>query len=164
MQVGIVAVGRLKAGPERELAGRYLGRAAALARGLGFAGPDVVETGESRARRTEDRQAEEADRIRERVGSAVLVALDERAAAMTSESFAGRLAALRDEGRPRLAFVIGGPDGLHPDLRRAAGWQLAFGALTLPHQIVRILLAEQIYRAFTIIAGHPYHRAGDGQA
>ena len=163
MELRIVAIGKVKAGPERDLVARYRDRAGAMARGIGFSGPEIVELGESRERRAEDRQAEEAARIRERVGSGRLAVLDERAPAVTSEAFAAHLGALRDGGRIPLSFVIGGPDGLDPALRSEAGWMIAFGALTIPHQIVRVLLLEQIYRAFTIIAGHPYHRSGDGQ-
>ncbi|TDR94016.1 23S rRNA (pseudouridine(1915)-N(3))-methyltransferase RlmH [Enterovirga rhinocerotis] len=163
MLIRIVAVGRLKAGGERELVDRYHGRAVAMARGLGFSGPDIVELAESKGRRTEERQADEGSRIRERAGSAALVVLDETAPSPTSEAFASRLAAWRDEGRAGLAFVVGGPDGLSSEVRQAAAWSVSFGRLTLPHQIVRALLAEQIYRALTIIAGHPYHRSGTGE-
>lgn len=162
MRIQLVAIGRLKAGPERELAERYAGRAGAMARGLGFTGPDLAELPESRKRRIEERQAEEAAAIEERAGSALLAILDETAPSIGSEDFARRLADLRDRRQP-VAFVIGGPDGLAPSLKGRAGWSLSFGRLTLPHQIVRILLFEQIYRAFTIIAGHPYHRAGTGE-
>ncbi len=78
----------------------------------------------------------------------------------TSEAFAGRLQGWRDGGRAAVACVIGGPDGLDPVVRERAALVVSFGALTLPHQIVRVLVAEQLYRALTIIAGHPYHRAG----
>ena len=163
MRIQFVAVGRLKAGAESDLVERYRARSVAIARGLGVSGPDLVELPESRARRTEDRQADEAQRIRDRVGPALLVALDERAASPSSEDFAARLAGWRDAGRGALAFVIGGPDGLAPEIRAGADWAFSFGRLTLPHQIVRVLLAEQLYRALTIIAGHPYHRAGTGE-
>lgn len=159
MRIQLVAVGRLKAGPERELAERYHARAVALARGLGFSGPDVAELAESRRRRVEERQAEEAAAIEARIAGSMLTVLDEGAPSVGSEDFAGRLADLRGQGRA-LAFVIGGPDGLAGALKRRAEWSLSFGRLTLPHQLVRVLLLEQVYRAFTIIAGHPYHRTG----
>lgn len=162
MRIQLVAVGRLKAGPERDLAERYRARACAMARPLGFGGPDLTELPESRRRRTEERQAEEAAAIAGKTGSALLAILDEDAPSMGSEDFAGRLSALRDRGRD-VAFVIGGPDGLAPDFRSRAEWPLSFGRLTLPHQLVRVLALEQIYRAFTIIAGHPYHRTGTGE-
>lgn len=160
MRLSVVAVGRLKSGPERELVDRYRGRAEALGRSLGLAGPDIVELPEGRARRDADRRAEEAAAILARSGDAMLVAFDERGRSPTSAAFAERLAAWRDGGQPAVACVIGGPDGLDPSVRRRAGLVVSFGALTLPHQIVRVLVAEQLYRALTIIAGHPYHRAG----
>ena len=162
MRIQLVAVGRLKAGPERELVERYRERAGALGRSLGLSGPDIAELPESRRRSTGERQVEEAAAITTRAGAAALVILDETAPALASDEFARRLAAERDRGRP-LAFVIGGPDGLATELKAGADWALSFGRLTLPHQLVRVLLLEQIYRAFTIIAGHPYHRAGTGE-
>lgn len=163
MRIQLVAVGRLKTGPERELAERYHGRAAAMARPLGFSGPDLVELAESRKRRTEERQVEEAAAIEERVGGSLLAILDETAPSLGSEDFARRLGDLRDRRQP-VSFVIGGPDGLAPALKGRAQWALSFGRLTLPHQIVRVLLLEQVYRAFTIISGHPYHRGGTGES
>jgi 23S rRNA (pseudouridine1915-N3)-methyltransferase len=156
----IVAVGRLKSGAERELEARYLERARALGRGLSLAPLDLAELNESAARRPEARIAEEAGRIAAAVpAGAALVALDERGKSPTSPDFASHIGRARDGGRGALAFVIGGPDGLAPELRARAELVLSFGALTWPHQLVRVLLAEQVYRAMTILAGHPYHRA-----
>ena len=163
MRIQFITIGRLKGGAESDLVERYIGRSVAIGRGLGFSGPGQIELPESRARRTEDRQADEAQRIRERAETSSLVVLDETAPSPTSEDFAKRLTGWRDSGQGSVAFVIGGPDGLAPDLKGGAQWSLSFGRLTLPHQIVRVLLAEQIYRAFTIIAGHPYHRTGTGE-
>jgi 23S rRNA (pseudouridine1915-N3)-methyltransferase len=163
LRIQLVAVGRLKAGPERELAERYRTRAAALGRGIGILGPDLGELAESRRRRTEERQAEEEEGIRARAGQALIAVLDETAPSIASEDFARRLVDLRDRGGD-VAFVVGGPDGLAPGLRHGSQWALSFGRLTLPHQLVRVLVLEQIYRAFTIIAGHPYHRAGTGES
>jgi 23S rRNA (pseudouridine1915-N3)-methyltransferase len=160
VRLAVLAVGRLKSGPERELVERYRQRAEGLGRSLGFSGPDLVEWAESRARREEERRREEADQLLSRAGSFVLVAFDERGRSISSEAFAQRVAAGRDAGRPGLACVIGGPDGLDQRARDRAELVLSFGALTIPHQIVRALVVEQIYRALTILAGHPYHRAG----
>ena len=91
------------------------------------------------------------------------LALDERGKDLTSEDFAGVLARYRDEARD-VAFVIGGPDGLDPGFLAGADRRLRFGAMTLPHQLVRVLLAEQLYRATTILTGHPYHRGADHRA
>lgn len=162
MKLALIAVGRLKSGPERDLVERYRARVVAGARALGFAGFEIIEIPESRARREADRRAEEARAILEKAGAARLVLLDERGRSRTSPEFAATLAGWRDDGVARTAFVIGGPDGLDPALMRDAALQIGFGALTLPHQLVRVLIAEQVYRALTIIGGHPYHRAGHG--
>ncbi|HEX2136118.1 MAG TPA: 23S rRNA (pseudouridine(1915)-N(3))-methyltransferase RlmH [Microvirga sp.] len=162
MRLAVIAVGRLKDGPERELTERYFERGQGLGRSLGLAPVQFVELPESRARREDDRRAEEAAALLERAGSAVLIAFDERGRSPTSDAFAARIKRWRDEGRAALACVIGGPDGLAPEVRERADLVVSFGALTLPHQIVRVLVVEQLYRALTIILGHPYHRAGDG--
>lgn len=159
MRLAVIAVGRLKDGPERELCERYRERAQALARSLGLSGPDIVEISESRGRRPEERKREEAEAILGKLQPGLLIALDERGRSLDSEAFAGRLAAARDAGTAAATFVIGGADGLAEAIRERAGLTLAFGALTIPHQIVRALVLEQLYRTMTIIAGHPYHRA-----
>lgn len=160
MRLVIGSVGRLKAGPERDLFERYLGRARALGRGLGFTGPELLECDESKARSPAERKREEAAAL---AGKAVrggkVVVFDEGGRAFTSQDFADRLIRTRDDGLPALTFMIGGPDGISADLRAEADDVLAFGAATLPHQLVRVLIAEQTYRAMTIISRHPYHRA-----
>jgi 23S rRNA (pseudouridine1915-N3)-methyltransferase len=160
VKLAVLAVGRLKDGPERELVTRYGERAVALGRPLGLAPLQFVEIPESRARRDADRQSEEGAAILGKATGALLVAFDERGMSLPSETFAQRLAGWRDGGRAAAAFAIGGPDGLDGAVRSAADLVLSFGALTLPHQLVRVLVAEQLYRALTILAGHPYHRAG----
>ena len=160
MRLALLAVGRLKAGPERDLVERYRARADALARGLGLTSLDLVEIAESRARREADRRVEEGRALLSKASGAVLVVLDERGQNLTSAALAARVAAWRDGGRDGLAWIVGGPDGLDGPVRDRADLLLSFGALTLPHQLVRVLVAEQIYRALTILAGHPYHRAG----
>jgi 23S rRNA (pseudouridine1915-N3)-methyltransferase len=159
MRLLLLAVGRLKDGPERDLVARYGARAKAAGRSLGFSGPDMLEVAESRAARPADRKAEEARAILERAGDAALVALDEDGAAMDSAGFAALLQQRRDAGQRALALVVGGADGLDPALLQGAAARIAFGRMTLPHQIVRALAAEQLYRAMTILSGHPYHRA-----
>lgn len=158
MKLSIIAVGKLKSGPERELAERYRERAEALGRSVGFMPLEIVEIGESRARREADRRLEEGRAILERAGAAVLIAFDERGRSLTSDGFADRLAGWRDAGAAVLATAIGGADGLDQAVRDRAALVLSFGALTLPHQLVRVLVLEQLYRALTILAGHPYHR------
>ena len=159
MRLTVVAVGRLKQGPERQLAGRYQDRAAKAGRAIGFRTLDVVEVEESRNRDTARRMIEESVAIANVVPEgAAVVLLDERGSLVGSKGFAEQLARWRDDGRGDAVFVIGGPDGLAPSLRDRADLRLAFGAMTWPHQLVRIMLLEQLYRAMTILAGHPYHR------
>lgn len=158
MRLGILSVGRLKAGPERELYARYASRIEAM-RNLGLAGLDLKEIDESKARSPAERMAQEGDAIVAalQVGAG-LVAFDERGKAAGSADFARFVASERDRGVKSLWFVVGGAEGLAPMVREKAGAIFSFGAMTLPHQLVRILVAEQIYRAMTIISGHPYHR------
>jgi 23S rRNA (pseudouridine1915-N3)-methyltransferase len=160
MRLVVIAVGRLKQGPERELAERYRTRFDDTGRKLGFRGLEIHEIPESRARDAASRINEEAAAISAQIPEkSVLVALDERGDSIDSLGFARHLGRWRDESAANTIFVIGGADGLSPDLRRKAKLKLAFGAATWPHQIVRVMLLEQIYRAATILAGHPYHRA-----
>jgi 23S rRNA (pseudouridine1915-N3)-methyltransferase len=159
MRVVVIAIGRLKQGPERELADRYRGRFDDIGRRHGFRGLDLHEVPESRARDAEQRIREEAAAILALVpDGAVLVALDEKGKNIDSAAFAGHLGRWRDESVASTVFAVGGADGLSPELRRKAKLSVAFGAATWPHQIVRVMLLEQIYRAATILAGHPYHR------
>ena len=161
MDVTIAAVGRLKAGPERDLCARYLERAEKTGRALGFHRFLVSEVPESRATRAADRMADEAQRLKERAGpKSRLICLDEGGAAWTSDKFAGWLRDQAEGGAADTIIVaIGGADGLDPELAAAADVVISLGRMTWPHQIVRILIAEQLYRAMTILAGHPYHRA-----
>jgi 23S rRNA (pseudouridine1915-N3)-methyltransferase len=154
----LIGVGRFKAGPERDLFERYAKRLAEITRAVGIAGIDFREIEEGRALRLEERRAGEARAIRAVIpAGARLVLCDERGKALTSLEFAADLAAARDAASA-YSLVIGGPDGIDPQLRDRAQALIAFGAMTWPHQLVRIMAAEQLYRALTILAGHPYHR------
>jgi 23S rRNA (pseudouridine1915-N3)-methyltransferase len=159
MRLIVIAVGRLKKGPERELTNRYRERFEDIGRKLGFRGLEIHEIPESRARDAATRISEEAAAISahlpEKYG---LIALDEHGKSIDSTGFAQHLGRLRDAATD-VIFVIGGADGLSPELRGRAKFVIAFGAMTWPHQMVRVMLLEQIYRAATILAGHPYHRA-----
>ena len=158
MKISVLAVGRLKSGPERELHDRYRERAVRAGRALGI-GLDVREIAESSARNPATRKDEEAALILAALPSgATPVALDERGRALDSRAFADRIAGWRDSGVRDLGIAIGGADGLGDAVLERADLRLAFGAMTWPHQVVRILLAEQVYRAVTILSGHPYHR------
>src|SRR3569833_4011027 len=149
----------MKQGPERELVSRYLDRAVASGKPLGVTGFSVTELTESRAGSAASRKTDEARALRDQVsGSVRLVTLDEHGATMGSEDLAKRIGRWRDDGVQTLAFVIGGPDGLAPDFVKQADLSLSFSPLPWPHQLVRIMLAEQLYRATTILSGHPYHR------
>ena len=159
MRLLLLSVGRSKPGPERELVDRYISRAAAAGRGIGFSAIDVREIDESRARRPDDRKLDEAKAIRAAIGTAQVIACDETGKNLSSADFAAALAQPRDTGVGSLALVIGGPDGLAAEVRTEARLVLAFSAMTWPHQLARVLAAEQIYRAMAILSGHPYHRA-----
>jgi len=159
MRLSIAAVGRLKQGPERDLAERYAKRAADAGRKVGLAPIDVIEVRESRSRDAGTRIIDEANALTDAIPQgSVTIALDLRGENLGSEELASRLRHWQEGGRSAVAFLIGGPDGLAGSLREQAGLPLAFGRLTWPHQLVRIMLLEQIYRAITIISGHPYHR------
>ena len=159
MRFLILAIGRMKAGPESDLFERYCARVNETGRSSGFAGLDIREIEESRARRPQDRKSEEAGLLRAALPvGANLCVLDERAPSLTSQAFADHMLKLRDEGVKSCAFIIGGADGLEQELVAQAHRKISFGAMTMPHQLVRVLIAEQIYRATTIASGHPYHR------
>ena len=159
MRVVVAAVGRLKQGPERELAERYRKLAAVAGRSAGLNAFDIVEIKESRAGDTARRMLEESIAIANIIPErAITVILDERGESMNSASFAGRLQGWRSEDRPALVFIVGGADGVAASLREKSNLRLSFGAATWPHQLVRIMLLEQLYRAVTILSGHPYHR------
>ena len=155
MRVHICAVGRLRAGPEKILIDDYLTRFDRTGRALALGPVRVVEV--------EDRKgggmATEAALLRRSVPpGSVICTLDERGKVMTSPKFAARLGDWRDDGCADLALVIGGADGIDPSLRSSANFSLSFGAMVWPHMLVRVMLAEQLYRAATILAGGPYHR------
>jgi 23S rRNA (pseudouridine1915-N3)-methyltransferase len=159
MRLVVVAVGRMKAGPERELVSRYLDRAAASGKVLGLSDFTTTEIGESRASSAAARKAEEAKAIAAALPeTALVIALDERGKSLDSQGLTRRIETWRDAGKQALAFVIGGADGLDPAFTARADLVLSFSPLTWPHQLVRIMLAEQLYRVTTILLGHPYHR------
>lgn len=159
MRLAIHAIGRMKAGPETELLNRYMERGRKSGRALGLDGPHLREWPESRHRDSASRMAEEAERMLEAMDpGARLICLDERGDQPTSQQFAKLLRRWQEEGTGETVVAIGGADGLAPLMRERGSRIISFGAMTLPHQLVRILAAEQIYRAITILSGHPYHR------
>ena len=154
MRLTLLAVGRFGRTPEAALARDYVDRAAAAGRSLGLSPVDLVEV-EGR----KHGKASEGEALLAALGEDVhLIACDERGAALTSRKLAERVATLRDTGTRRLVFCVGGADGLAPPVLEAARERLAFGVQTWPHALVRVMLAEQVYRAVTILAGSPYHR------
>ena len=160
MRLSVIAVGRLKPGPEKLLAEDYLTRAQGMGKKLGIQKIGVTEFSESQASSSESRMAEEARLIAGSIPErAFSVVLDERGKTMTSEAFSTLMKRHLEGGTAEMSFVIGGPDGHAPATRESAGLLLSFGAMTWPHRLVRVLLFEQIYRAITLMAGHPYHRA-----
>lgn len=160
MRVGLFAVGRLKAGPEKDLAARYIDRFAKAGPAIGLELGKMTEVGESRAGNADTRKREEAAMLEKVLpDGAVLILLDERGKSLDSPGFAALLGGFRDAGKRELMIAIGGADGLDPALYDRADATLCLGKMTWPHQLVRILLAEQLYRAVTILSGHPYHRS-----
>lgn len=160
MRLLVLAVGHARGTPEGTLSEDFIGRAKALGKRLGFTTVTVEEVSVSKLREAHARIVEEGERLAARIPSgAHVIALDAKGKGMTSEAFAEMLGAMRDAGARDLVFLIGGPDGLDPGPSVKPGRSLAFGPQTWPHLLVRAMLCEQIYRALTILAGHPYHRA-----
>jgi len=153
LKLAILAIGKLARSPETELVKTYVDRATLAGRALGLGPVEVIEV-ESR----KPGKAAEAQALAPHLGDAHLIACDEHGQARPSRAFAEEIARLRDRGVRRLVFLIGGADGLDPDLLARADGRLAFGPQTWPHALARVMLAEQLYRAVTILAGSPYHR------
>ena len=155
----VIAAGRLKPGPEKLIAEDYLTRAQEMGRKCGISRIGVAEFSESQASSATARMAEEAKLFSGALPPrAFSIVMDERGKALASEAFADLLRRHLEGGTPDMAFLIGGPDGHAAETRDQAGLLLSFGPMTWPHRLVRVMLFEQIYRAITIIAGHPYHR------
>jgi 23S rRNA (pseudouridine1915-N3)-methyltransferase len=160
MRILLAAVGRLKAGPERDLFARYTDRLGKAGRSVSLGPLTVTELAEARHAEPTSRKNDEAGRLLAAADACDhRVVLDEAGRAFTSQAFADHLLSLRDNGVSDLALLIGGPDGHGEAARAAADTTLSLGPMTLPHGLARIVVAEQLYRAVTIISGHPYHRA-----
>lgn len=151
MRIRMVCVGRLKDGPERQLVDDYLARARRTGAQLGWREIAEIEVPSGGG------MDKEGERLLEKLGDAIAIRLDETGKATTSEKMATDLAIWRDDGRD-IAFIIGGADGTSDTIAKRADRTLNFGTLTWPHKLVRVMLAEQIYRALSIEAGTPYHR------
>ena len=160
MRIVVAAVGRLKRGPETELSERYRKRAAQTGRQAGWRAVEILEIRESRAADAGKRMLEESIALANVIPQgAAVVLLDAKGETIDSAGLAGLLVKWRADDRPAAVFLIGGADGLAASLRDKAELRLSFGAATWPHQLVRVMLLEQLYRATTILTGHPYHRA-----
>lgn len=162
MKITLAAVGRLGASVENGLAKDYLKRAHLTGRALGFSPIELVEVETKKSLKSaasEVMKAQEAQAISEALGEGCLIiACDERGLQLTSREIALRLERFKDQGERKLAFVIGGADGLDPEWVAKSRLSLGFGPQTWPHALIRAMVAEQIYRSMTLLAGLPYHR------
>lgn len=160
MRLQIVSVGQTSKGPERELCERYEKRIKPAAQTQGFLWLPTLQLKESRLATADARKVEEAQNIQKHLAKTqpLMVILDEKGTALSSQDIAQCFDKESEKGTPHMVFIIGGPDGLSQDIKATAHIQLGFGRVTWPHQLVHVMLLEQIYRALTIRAGHPYHR------
>jgi len=166
MRLTLCAVGKLGATPENAMARDYIARAGQTGRPLGLGPAELVEVEAKKGKSLTSPQlkAAEAEAIRAALGGnegggGVLITCDERGELLSSRDIAARLEKFKDRGERRVAFIIGGADGLDPELKARADVLLRISSMTLPHGMVRVLLAEQLYRAWSITQNHPYHRA-----
>ena len=159
MKMTILAIGRMKAGPEKELCDDYLSRARAMGRSCGITAIDMRDFAESGFDEPQRRRDAEAKVLTASLAPrSFTVVLDETGRALKSADFAALLRREIEAGASEIAFLIGGPDGHAQSTRASANFTLALGPMTWPHRLVRVMLAEQIYRVVTIMVNHPYHR------
>ncbi|MEZ5757571.1 MAG: 23S rRNA (pseudouridine(1915)-N(3))-methyltransferase RlmH [Emcibacteraceae bacterium] len=151
MNIGIIAVGRLKKSPESDLVNTYLKRCPWKV--------DITEVEERRPITGTERMVREGDLILKAIpDNAMVIALDERGREMRSTDFAFKIRDWQDQGISNLVFLIGGAEGYDDRVKNRADMLISFGIMTWPHLMVRAMLCEQLYRASTILAGHPYHK------
>jgi 23S rRNA (pseudouridine1915-N3)-methyltransferase len=161
MRVEIIAVGRIKPGPEKDLFDNFAKRFDGQGKALSLGPLTLTEVEEKKNLGRAELAAREGEKILQALPKgAKLIVLDERGCSMKSKEFSDKLSLWRDEGAPACAFVIGGAGGLSDEVRNRADFKLSFGSQTWPHMMARVMLCEQLYRAATILAGHPYHRDG----
>ena len=159
MKILIASIGRLKSSEEKPLFDRYLKRSRDFGKSVGVSSIDLIELAESRNQNVAKRKEEEANSIMSSLPNPnFLIALDQTGKSQGSRELSDLIQQQRNLNTKNLVFIIGGADGLSPNILKKSNLILAFGAMTWPHQLVRIMLVEQIYRSFTILAGHPYHR------
>jgi 23S rRNA (pseudouridine1915-N3)-methyltransferase len=160
MRILIAAIGKLKDAEERAISERYMKRFNGSGKAIGLGPLLIRELPESRAANASDRKNDEAARLLKEAGTdTFIIVLDPAGRTLTSEAFARLLGEKRDDGMKSCAILIGGPDGHGESALKAADLRFSLGSLTLPHGLARIVLIEQLYRAATILSGHPYHRA-----
>ncbi len=159
MHIDILAVGRMKSGPERELYNRYAERIGKVGKPLHLFGPRLIEIPEARAGNAEARKTEEATVLIDKSNSdSRVLLLEEHGRDISSTDFSSLISSEQEAGAQSLVFAIGGPDGHGETMRERSFSSIRFGSVTWPHQLARVMLVEQLYRAVTIMAGHPYHR------
>jgi 23S rRNA (pseudouridine1915-N3)-methyltransferase len=159
MRLTILCVGRLKDDAERNIVRRYQQRLEQIGSPLGISGLAITELIEGKAQTAAERRSSEAAELRRKIPeNAQVAALDERGKTLSSVELARWIGRQRDDGVREICFLIGGPDGLDPAIVGDSSQTICFGRMTLPHGLVRAVLAEQLYRAATILASHPYHR------
>ena len=159
MQLILAAIGRLKKGPEQDLVARYSDRLTRAGKAIGITQFKTIEIVESRASSADARKRDEAQSILSRLpDNCAIFAFDERGKSPNSRQFAQLVSRELESGSPSLALIIGGPDGLDSSVKDRASQLMSFGSATFPHQLVRVLVLEQVYRATTILTNHPYHR------
>lgn len=153
MKLHIIAVSRVKRGPERELIDDYLKRARQMGKALGVRDVSEIEVEAGGG------QAAECERLKAKIpDGAHVVLFDETGKDMSSVEFSRDMETRKDQGCPAMVFLIGGADGYTDEMKAEYSAKLRFGKLTWPHKLVRVLAAEQIYRALSLMAGTPYHR------
>ena len=159
MKIFIASIGRLKSEEEKPLFTKYLKRCRSISKAIGINSIDLIELAESRNQNTAKRKEEESKSILAALPNPeFLVTLDQTGKSLGSSDLSQLIQNQRSQNTKNLAFVIGGADGLSEGILAKSNLVLAFGAMTWPHQLVRVMLAEQIYRSFTILSKHPYHR------
>lgn len=159
MRLTLLAIGKMKKGPETELLERYLGRTEKAGRQLGISSVLLIEHSESRAASADLRKSEEAGLLMGAMKpGGFLIALDEHGKDIGSADLSALMRKNMENAAPEMAFAIGGPDGHGQEILGAADLVLRMGKMTWPHQLARVMLAEQLYRSITILSGHPYHR------
>ncbi|MEX6632858.1 23S rRNA (pseudouridine(1915)-N(3))-methyltransferase RlmH [Hyphococcus lacteus] len=160
MRIVIAAIGKKRGGPETALVDDYLSRCKSMGRRIGFGDVTLAEADAPKALSGDALKQREGTLLLKAIpDGAQIIVLDERGENISSKKLAQLLGQMRDQGTGDVAFLIGGADGHGKEIKARAVRSISFGAATWPHMLVRAMLTEQIYRAMTILSGHPYHRS-----